>query len=59
MTETYGMIDISLLHYMLGIKVCQDNTCIIISQNKYAKSILKKNSRCKVESCKLVAKRVL
>ena len=31
MMETYEMNDLGLLHYFLGIEVCQDDTSIFIS----------------------------
>jgi Reverse transcriptase (RNA-dependent DNA polymerase)/gag-polypeptide of LTR copia-type/Integrase core domain/GAG-pre-integrase domain len=40
MMETYEMSDLGLLHYFLGIGVCQADTSIFINQKKYAENIL-------------------
>ena len=42
MMKKYEMSDLGLLHYFLGIEICQNEDGIFISQKKYAKTILKK-----------------
>ncbi|KAH9650224.1 hypothetical protein KPL70_026286 [Citrus sinensis] len=42
MIKEFEMIDIGLMAYYLGIKVKQKEECIFISQESYAKEILKK-----------------
>lgn len=51
MMKEFGMIDLGLTKYFLGIEVEQSEKWIFICQNKYAKGLLK---RSKMENCKLV-----
>lgn len=51
MMKTYEMSDLGLLHYFLGIEVCQSDTNIFISQKKYAENIWKKFN---MQDCKSV-----
>ncbi|XP_042939594.1 secreted RxLR effector protein 161-like [Carya illinoinensis] len=51
MMKSFEMSDLGLLHYFLGMEVCQDDG-IFISQKKYAEDLLK---RFNVADCKLVA----
>ena len=46
------MTDLSLLKFFLGLEVKQGETCIFISQEKYAKEILKKY---KMKNCNPVS----
>ena len=48
MTQEFEMTDLGLMKYFLGLEVRQEETGIFISQEKYAKDILK---RFKMESC--------
>ncbi|KAE8706666.1 hypothetical protein F3Y22_tig00110388pilonHSYRG00007 [Hibiscus syriacus] len=48
MTRELKMIDLGLMKYFLGLEVRQENTGIFVSQEKYAKEILKRN---KMEDC--------
>ncbi|KAK0597380.1 hypothetical protein LWI29_024681 [Acer saccharum] len=45
MMNEFEMTDMGLLHYFLGIEVKQTNEGIVISQQKYAKDLLKKFKR--------------
>lgn len=49
MMKKYEMSDLDLLHYFLGIGICQNSDGISISQEKYAKSLLEKF---KMKGCK-------
>ncbi|KAL4018557.1 hypothetical protein IC575_022155 [Cucumis melo] len=42
MKNKFEMTDLGLLHFFLGLKVCQTDGGIFISQKKYAKDLLKK-----------------
>ena len=48
MTREFEMTDLGLMRFFLGLEVRQEETGIFISQEKYAKEILK---RYKMESC--------
>ncbi|XP_050884631.1 uncharacterized mitochondrial protein AtMg00810-like [Lathyrus oleraceus] len=48
MTREFEMTDLGLMRFFLGLEVRQEETRIFISQEKYAKEILK---RYKMESC--------
>jgi hypothetical protein len=48
MTREFEMTDLGLMRFFLGLEVRQEETGIFISQEKYAKEILKKY---KMESC--------
>ena len=52
MTQEFEMTDLSLLKFFLGLEVKQGETCIFISQEKYAKEILKKY---KMKNCNPVS----
>ncbi|XP_042969189.1 secreted RxLR effector protein 161-like [Carya illinoinensis] len=56
MMKSFKMSDLGLMHYFLGIEVCQDNG-IFISQKKYAEDLLKKfnMSDCKSVTTPLIA----
>ena len=45
------MTNLGLMKFFLGLEVTQENTCIFVSQETYAKEILKKY---KMENCNLV-----
>ena len=51
MIQEFEIMDNGLMSYLLGIKVMQSKEGIFISQEAYAKGILK---RFKMEDCKLV-----
>lgn len=51
MMKSFEMSDLGLMHYFLGMEVCQDDG-IFISQKKYAEDLLKKFN---MTDCKLVA----
>ncbi|KAL0560398.1 hypothetical protein IC582_000802 [Cucumis melo] len=42
MKNKFEMTDLGLLHFFLGLEVCQTDGGIFISQKKYAKDLLKK-----------------
>ena len=48
MTKEFEMTDLGLMKYFLGLEVQQEETEIFISQEKYAKDILK---RFKMDNC--------
>ena len=52
MTREFEMTDLGLLKFFLGLEVKQGETCIFISQEKYAKEILKKY---KMKNCNPVS----
>ena len=52
MTREFEMTDLSLLKFFLGLEVKQGETSIFISQEKYAKEILKKY---KMKNCNPVS----
>ncbi|KAK0587736.1 hypothetical protein LWI29_027914 [Acer saccharum] len=51
MMNEFEMTDMGLLHYFLGIEVKQTNEGIVISQQKYAKDLLKKFKMDKAVPC--------
>ena len=50
--KIFGMTDLDLLHYFLGIEVKQGENEIFISQRKYTTDLLK---RFKISNCKVIA----
>ena len=52
MTREFEMTNLGLLKFFLGLEVKQGETCIFISQEKYAKEILKKY---KMKNCNPVS----
>ena len=52
MMKTFEMSDMGLMHYFLGMEICQERDGIFLSQRKYTKSLLKK---LKMYGCKTFA----
>ena len=52
MAREFEMTDLGLMKYFLGLQVRQDKTGVFVSQEAYAKSILKKN---KMDDCNPVS----